>query len=181
MHTADIFFSRALRDQQQVISFILHFSSWWGVYSFWWYRVLLYPPSYVALLNCLFPMFISFCTSPSKNLCWTLSNLSFFVHYKCIFLDILAWFYISFCFSQVLWISDNGIPDLGGINDEVSSFMDEVNFNISTSYNNICFLYSLTDYSRELVFWCFSWPHFYAILCFMKAGESTSSYLSWCI
>lgn len=28
---------------------------------------------------------------------------------------------------QVLWISDNGIPDLGGINDEVSSFMDEVN------------------------------------------------------
>ncbi|KAF3639480.1 DNA polymerase epsilon catalytic subunit B [Capsicum annuum] len=28
---------------------------------------------------------------------------------------------------QVLWISDNGIPDLGGVNDEVSSFMDEVN------------------------------------------------------
>ncbi|XP_075078061.1 DNA polymerase epsilon catalytic subunit A [Nicotiana tabacum] len=28
---------------------------------------------------------------------------------------------------QVLWISDNGIPDLGGVNDEASSFMDEVN------------------------------------------------------
>ncbi|KAJ8568462.1 hypothetical protein K7X08_027995 [Anisodus acutangulus] len=28
---------------------------------------------------------------------------------------------------QVLWVSDNGVPDLGGINDEVSSFMDEVN------------------------------------------------------
>ncbi|KAL3518505.1 hypothetical protein ACH5RR_021094 [Cinchona calisaya] len=28
---------------------------------------------------------------------------------------------------QVLWISDNGIPDLGGANEEVSSFIDEVN------------------------------------------------------
>ncbi|KAK4492254.1 hypothetical protein RD792_003057 [Penstemon davidsonii] len=28
---------------------------------------------------------------------------------------------------QVLWISDNGIPDLGGINEEVPCFIDEVN------------------------------------------------------
>ncbi|XP_071932173.1 DNA polymerase epsilon catalytic subunit A-like [Coffea arabica] len=28
---------------------------------------------------------------------------------------------------QVLWISDNGIPDLGGVNEEMSSFIDEVN------------------------------------------------------
>nr|GMD12608.1 DNA polymerase epsilon catalytic subunit A-like [Ipomoea batatas] len=28
---------------------------------------------------------------------------------------------------QILWISDNGIPDLGGTHEEASSFMDEVN------------------------------------------------------
>ena len=29
---------------------------------------------------------------------------------------------------QLLWISDDGIPDLGGINEEDTCFIDEVNF-----------------------------------------------------
>lgn len=29
---------------------------------------------------------------------------------------------------QVLWISDNGFPDLGGTNEDVPCFIDEVNY-----------------------------------------------------
>lgn len=32
------------------------------------------------------------------------------------------------CLLQLLWISDDGVPDLGGINDESTCFVDEVSF-----------------------------------------------------
>lgn len=40
-------------------------------------------------------------------------------------------FYINFnafIFSQVLWMSNDGIPDIGGINEEDTCFADEVSF-----------------------------------------------------
>lgn len=43
-----------------------------------------------------------------------------------LFIFILGWFTEPDLFSQVLWISDNGTPDLGGTNEEESCYTNEV-------------------------------------------------------
>ena len=51
--------------------------------------------------------------------------------------------YICFLWKQVLWISDDGIPDLGGIPEEEPSFLDEVRKeNWVNSAIDIMYLYS---------------------------------------